>query len=142
MRGTPWFYDVAFWQLEMCGPPVRNLCDSTKSNLPQLICIFHFAVRVAESRRGTPAGKTAEVFLDTMTAGMLLLLGMLADAGSEGLGLIRSLDSEDTEAADLCQSISDFLDHIVWLFHDRGCEMIQGHLQAVLAWLSQPHFFL
>ena len=77
-----------------------------------------------------------------MTAGMLLLLGMLADAGSEGLGLIRSLDSEDTEAADLCQSISDFLDHIVWLFHDRGCEMIQGHLQAVLAWLSQPHFFL
>ena len=106
-----------------------------------LTAFFTFAVTLVESRKNEQ-GKTAEAWLDMITPGMLIILAMLADAGIESLGLIRTFDRESMETADMCMHISDFLDRITWLFHESGVEVVSGHTKEVLRWLSQPHFFM
>lgn len=73
---------------------------------------------------------------------MLILLGMLCDAGLEGLSLIRLLDREDMETADMCEEVEMFMDRVTWLFHEGGCQRVHGHLKVVLQWLCRPHFFM
>ena len=107
-----------------------------------LSAFFAFAVTLAESRKGTDQGRTATTFLDTVTPRMLILLGMLADAGIEALGLIRILDTEQMQTADLATHVQQFLERIWWLFHQGGCQKIRGHLKVVLQWLCTPHFFM
>ncbi len=103
-----------------------------------------FAVKLAVLRKGEREGRAAEVFLTALKergASMLLLLAMMADAGNEALHLIRYMDKEDFETADLCTHVEGFLDSIAWMFHRAGVFVIPGHCAYALEWLTKPHFF-
>ena len=107
-----------------------------------LDAFFMFAVRLAETRKGTDQGRSAETFLETITPGMLIVLGMLADAGTEAMALLRLMDQNIPDISSFCGEIELFLDRITYLFHQGGCQNINGHLRVVLAWLCEPHFFV
>ena len=61
---------------------------------------------------------------------------------AEALHLIRLMDSEDAQVADLCKEIESFLDRITWLFHEDGCLHVPGHVAYILKWLEKPHFYI
>ena len=54
-----------------------------------------FAMRLGALRVGTSAAQAALVFLQRLTPEVLVLLAMMADAGSLVITLIRVLDAED-----------------------------------------------
>ena len=101
-----------------------------------------FATKLAVMRRGERQGHAAETFLEALEPTLIVLLGMMADAGSEALTFIRLLDTEEMPMADTCREVDAFLDRITWLFHERGCLTVAGHTACVIDWLSQPHFFM
>ena len=104
---------------------------------------FDFAVKVSVVRKGTREGRIADVFLSTITCEMVLLVGMLADAASEALLFIRSLDTESMDIAAVCEAAQQFLCRVTWLFHnDQGCLHVNGHTKNLMAWLAKPHYFL
>ena len=72
---------------------------------------------------------------------MLLLIALMADLGNESLHLIREMDKETVETADIYNLVQSFLDGLVWLFRDGGVLKIQGHTAYALEWLSTPHLF-
>ena len=100
-----------------------------------------FATKLSVLRKGDKAGKAAAYFLDALSVELVVIWAMMADAGSEALNLIRFLDREDLPIADLCKSVSGFLDRITWLFHHDGCLHSNGHVEYVTEWLRKPHFF-
>jgi hypothetical protein len=107
-------------------------------NLDALIL---FAVRLSQIRKGKREGKAALVFLESLCVPVLLLLGLMADAGTEALHLIRLLDTEDVPLEQICDGIEAFLDRQVWLFHSKGVFQIRGHTAHIMEWLKTSHFF-
>ena len=86
----------------------------------------------------------ADVFLSALQqkgAVMLLLIALMADLGNESLHLIREMDKETVETADIYNLVQSFLDGLVWLFRDGGVFKMQGHTAYALEWLSTPHLF-
>ncbi|CAE7766372.1 unnamed protein product [Symbiodinium sp. CCMP2592] len=76
--------------------------------------------RITETRGGKEAGKASQ-WLSRLTSQRILLLAMLADAGDEGLLLIRAVDREDVDLSELSNHVRAFHDRVVWLFS-------QGHI--------------
>lgn len=77
------------------------------------------AQEIAGKRDDKPEGKAAAAWLAALTPANLVLLAMLADAGDEGLGLIRAADNEAVDIADMQEHVTNFLRNIETLF-DRG----------------------
>ena len=59
---------------------------------------FAFALKVTVLRKNTRESKVAGAFLQAINEHMLILVALMADAGSEALALIRSMDREDLVA--------------------------------------------
>ena len=101
-----------------------------------------FAVKLGQIRRGEPQGRAADMFLETLCPELIVLLAMMADAGSEALHFIRAMDREGLSLADMTAEMGAFLDRIAWLFHRDGCLHMDGHTAYALQWLSEPHFYM
>ena len=54
-----------------------------------------FAMTLVEVKKGERAGAAAETFLLALSPTVILLAGMIADAASMTLELIRAMDTED-----------------------------------------------
>jgi len=91
---------------------------------------------IAVKREGAPEGQVAQAWLNGITSETLVTLAMLADAGDEGLALVRQVDDEQTDIACLQRIVADFLDHARFLWQDGGCFSSDGytkHCHGLLA---------
>ena len=96
-------------RIETCMTPLsRSVLNFTGL----LACATKLGIR----RRGSPEGKAAGVFLQTIQAPVIILAGLMADAGAKVLGLVRGFDTENLSTTDMCGSIKDLLSRIRWLF--------------------------
>jgi len=66
------------------------------------------AQEIASKRDDKPEGRAAAAWLSALTPANLVLLAMLADAGDEGLGLIRAADNEAVDTATMQATVSSF----------------------------------
>ena len=87
-------------------------------------------------------GKAAEAFLGALCVSLLILAAMMADGSLETLVLIRGMDSEALPLSDLCTMVQSFLDRIVYLFHHRGCFVVEGHVKYIMGWRQKRHFYM
>ena len=104
--------------------------------------LLAFVVQLTILRKGKRECAAAEVFLRTISSAIILLAAMMADAATETHCLIRIFDREDVSLAEMCSAINNFLDRVTWLFYDRGCLHVNGHVALVLQWLRSPHIVL
>ena len=89
-------------RIERCMTPLSR----SALNLTGLL---EFATKPGIRRRGSPEGRAAYAFLQTTQAPVILLAGLMADAGAEVLGLVRALSTENRPTTHNCGSINDFL---------------------------------
>ena len=63
---------------------------------------------------------------------------MMADASLETMDLIRSLDTEKLDIADISDLISSHLNHLAWMFNSAtiGVLLINGHTAYIINWLE------
>jgi ABC-type Na+ efflux pump permease subunit len=89
-------------------------------------------------RAGDATGKLAGVFLLGLTVFRWVLGGMMADASLETMDLIRSLDTEKLDIADISDLISSYLNHLAWMFNSVtiGVLLINGHTAYIINWLE------
>ena len=99
--------------------------------------IIGFAEKVMLRKKGTNQAASAAAFLGVLNGSSLILAAMMADAGMETLHLIRLLDTENLLAADLCSHIKTYMDHIAWMFLQRGVLTIQGHTAFIMQWYAR-----
>ena len=81
-----------------------------------------------------------KVFLSALDPWVIFWAALMADAGSEVLLLIRMMDSEELDTTAMCGAINDFFSRITWLFSDRGCLQVSGHVAFIVKWLKDPHY--
>ena len=101
-----------------------------------------FACKLAVIRKGEREGIAAETLLSTLCVEVLLLLAMMADAGSEALALIRMMDREGLVVIELVKEAIAFLDRITYLFHHDGVLQTESHTAYIIDWLSKPTFYV
>ena len=104
--------------------------------------LLSFCTQVIIIRKNKTEGKAMKTFLETVCLKIWLLAAMMADAAAETLCIIRLFDTENINLATMCQHINAFLDRITWLFFERGCFKIQGHVAWIMIWLKSRHFVL
>ncbi|CAE7282138.1 unnamed protein product [Symbiodinium sp. CCMP2592] len=101
--------------------------------LPSFIAVTQ---RVAQTRSGSNAGMVAADWLSNITPSRLIMLGMLCDAMDEGLFLIRLVDKEDIDLAEIGHHVHNFAERVVWLFIRGNCKAC-GFTQYVLELLKK-----
>lgn len=106
----------------------KHRFNSTSTPLARAVRHFHPLIKTAELvidlRRNQKCAHRAKDLLQKIAShgdSFLILLGMLADAGSENLSLLRFVDKEDVNTAYLRSHVADFKSRIVMLFVDGGC---------------------
>ena len=102
--------------------------------LPTLLATAH---DIAVKREGAPEGRLAQAWLQNLNSETLVTLAMLADAGDEGLSLVRQVDDEQTDVASLQRIVSQFLDRARFLWRDGGCLTSLGYTKHCLDLLSE-----
>ena len=96
-------------------------------------------------KRGKSDGiaKSAVAFLQDISGQRFLLGGMMSDAATETMVLIRHLDDEKLDITMLCYLVSNYLDHITWLFFEGGVFEIDGHTTYIMKWYeSSLHHYV
>ena len=93
-------------------------------------------------KRPRDIGNTAGNFLKALTVEIYLTAAMMCDAATEAMSFIRKLDTEDLDNAELSSFIEQFLDHIYFMFYERGVLTIKGHTTFIIDWLENrtTHF--
>ena len=71
-------------------------------------------------------------------AEMFVQLAMMADAGDEGIAILRKADSEDLDMSTMPDEIAAFLGRVSYLFKEDGCLHVQGYTQVALASVKLP----
>ena len=105
--------------------------------------LLGFAQKVSILRKGTSQGKSMNNFLSIVTGALFLLLGMMTEGAVLAMELIRFLDTEGVEIADICEKVNNFLDHITWLYFDDGALKVGGHTSFIIQWYtSKVHHFM
>ena len=112
---------TAFRHLRAAKHRIETYMTPLSRSVLNITALLAFATKLGMVRRGKPEGDAADVFLTTMNAQIILLAGMMADAGQESLLLIRAMDAEDMSTADVNSSVARLLDRIAGLFHVDGC---------------------
>ena len=96
--------------------------DSTQKPMGRLVlhwpAFLQTVVEISQERRGQEAGDRALAFLAYINEGILVQIGMLADAGDEGGQLCRSFDTEALACEEMSSTIMHFLTKIRCLFED------------------------
>ena len=86
--------------------------------------------------------KYAAKFLAEFTSEDAVLLALLADAGDEGLSLVRQVDSEDPDAADVFGFIEYFRQRVETLFMHRKVTETCGYTHYCLQMLRREDLIL
>lgn len=81
-----------------------------------LVAVLRTVARIAIERSDERAGWHAKAWLKGVNGEKLLQLAMLADAGDEGLCLVRFCDDENVDPAELQTHVGDFVDRLQLLF--------------------------
>ena len=81
--------------------------------------------------------KDAARFLAEFSAEDAVLLSLLADAGDEGLCLVRHMDHEDTDPADVFTFVEYFRQRVERLFMQRKITETFGYTQYCLRMLRR-----
>lgn len=102
--------------------------------LPALLATAH---DIAVQREGAPEGQVAQTWLQSVTSECLVTLAMLADAGDEGLALVRQVDDEQTDIASLQRIVAEFLDRARFLWQENGCLTSEGYTKHCLELLAE-----
>ena len=102
--------------------------------MPALLATAH---DIAVKREGAPEGRLAQAWLQNLNSDTFVTLAMLADAGNEGLNLVRQVDDEQTDIASLQRIVSQFLDRARFLWRDGGCLTSLGYTKHCLDLLSE-----
>ena len=92
--------------------------------------------KVAEKRKKDKAGQLARQYLEDLTQEQLAQLAMLADAGDEGLLLVRVMDHESLDAAEISTHVTAFIDRITVLFQHKAA-LETGYTQHILSLIRQ-----
>ncbi|CAE7324979.1 unnamed protein product [Symbiodinium microadriaticum] len=79
------------------------------------------AIYAAVHRRGDRDAERAEAFLDFLDMRSLVLLAMMSDAADEVITLLRVLDSENFEMAEISLEIDSMLSRLKYLFLQEDC---------------------
>jgi hypothetical protein len=114
------------------------LCDNKISLYLTTLGLIGFAQKL-HFKRSDKVGIIATTFLLGICMKRFLLGGLMADAATETMLLIRLLDSESLNTADFCEHLATFLDHIAWMFHGQdqaGVFKISGHAAFIKEWLE------
>ena len=85
-------------RIETCVTPLSR----SALNLTGLLA---FATKLGIRRRGSPARKAADAFLQTLQASVIFLAGLMADAGAAVMGLVRGLDTENPSTSEMFGTI-------------------------------------
>ena len=102
------------------------------SNLPAVLAT---AQRISQSRKDEAAGALRD-WLEGSTAQEVVQLGMLADIMDETLLLIRQVDSEDCESAEIGNYVQGFADRIQMLILQRAILTTTGYTKLVMDLLA------
>jgi hypothetical protein len=92
--------------------------------------------KMAEKRKKDKAGQLARQYLEDLTQEQLVQLALLADAGDEGLLLVRAMDHETLDAAEISTQVTAFIDRITVLFQHRAA-LQSGYTQHILSLIEQ-----
>jgi hypothetical protein len=114
----------------------KQLFDSTQKPMGRFCLSFEAlvltAAQIATRRAGKPEGKAAATFLHfSSDLEHIVQMGMLADAGDEGMMFTRFCDSETMDPAMLSFEIRKFLHRIRILFID-GHAVHLGYTKVML----------
>lgn len=101
---------------------------------PALIATAH---RIAQGFPLEEIHRDARLYLDSLTSETCLQMSMLADAMDEGLCLVRLVDNEDVDPADVAGYVRNFVIRIKALFLDGGCLDQFGYAKHCFELLSQ-----
>jgi len=94
------------------------------------------AQEIASKRDDKPEGRAAAAWLSALTPANLVLLAMLADAGDEGLGLIRAADNEAVDIATMQATVSSFLRNIETLFDNEMATQTESFTKHCIDYLN------
>ena len=72
--------------------------------------------KIAENRKGNKEGRCALAYLESLTPEGLCQLSMLGDAADEGLLLVRAMDKENVDMAEIATVVHSFQSRIGALF--------------------------
>ena len=131
---------TAFRHLRAAKHRIETYMTPLSRSVLNITALLAFATKLGMVRRGKPEGDAADVFLTIMNAQIILLAGMMADAGQEVLSLVRLFDTEGLSTTSMCRALGDFMNRIQWLFVQQGCFEVNGHTKFVSTWLLSPHF--
>lgn len=101
--------------------------------LPALLATAH---DIAVQREGAPEGQAAQAWLKGVSSETLITLAMLADAGDEGLALVRQVDDEQMDIGCLQRIVAEFLDRARFLWQEGGCFTTEGYTKHCLELLA------
>jgi len=103
-----------------------------------------FAQKVwIKKKNSDGVGRTCGGFLSDIDIFKFVVGGMMCDAATETLEIIRYMDREDVDTTTLNSMVDHFLDHIVWLYFEAGVLQIQGHTAFIIEWIeSKPHHYI
>ena len=105
--------------------------------------LMGFAQKTSIKRAGDGVGKTCTEFLGDTDTFKWVLAGMMCEASTESLFLIRIFDKEGVDTTSINIAVSHFLDHIHWLFFEDGVLKIHGHTAFIIEWIeSKPHHYI
>lgn len=91
---------------------------------------------ISEKRKNHKAGQLARRYLEDLTQEQLVQLALLADAGDEGLLLVRAMDHDSLDAAEISTHVTAFIDRITVLFQHRAA-LQSGYTQHILSLIQQ-----
>jgi hypothetical protein len=102
--------------------------------------VIKLALQIAEVRKGEQEALRSNYYLLYISGrdGMLrlLLLAMLADAGDEGIIVIRSVDTERANPSEIACDIATFVARIQYLFMEGHC-VEHGYTNIMLGFLKR-----
>lgn len=143
---TAWF-ERHCKEMEAAHGKVRNLraakhrFESFSKPLGRVIlwlpALLATARDIAIQREGAPEGQVAHSWLQHVTSEMLVTLAMLADAGDEGMTLVRQVDDEQADIGCLQRVVAEFLDRARFLWQEGGCLTSEGYTKHCLDLLCE-----
>lgn len=90
-----------------------------------LEAVLQTAVWIAVQRRGEPQGREAEAFLAGISEAHVLLAGMCADAAHESIILVRFLDTEEHDVAEVPVECAAYISKLHYLFNEASLQCCQ-----------------
>lgn len=94
--------------------------------------------RVSETRKGQAVARSARLFLDQLSAERLLQAALLSDGLDEALLLVRQVDCQDVDVADVPGQVQSFVDRLHCLFGpDRAALTAPTYTKHVVELLQQ-----